>query len=513
MANTAIVVGAGIGGLAAAVDLAVAGVAVTVVEAAATPGGKIRRVPVAGTSIDAGPTVLTMRWVFEDLLAAAGTSVARELSLQPLELIARHAWSATERLDLFADLDRSADAVGDFAGAAEARGFREFCARAARIYRVLEKPYLCGSRLRTPFGLVKRVGFHRLSDLIALSPYATLWSALGRHFRDPRLQQLFGRYATYVGSSPFQTPATLMLVAHVEGEGVWVIEGGMHRLATALATVATRLGVTFRYGTPVREVLVDRTMGATGVVLDGGERLAADNVVLNTDVGAVASGLLGEDVSHAAPKIPPAIRSLSALTWTVAAQTDGFPLHHHTVFFSRDYRAEFDRLFGERRFPHEPTVYVCAQDRGADPSVTPQGPERLLCLVNAPAIGDRPIDPAAIEACENAALEKLAACGLTIRYRPEASRLTTPADFHRLFPGTGGALYGRASHGWTASFRRPGSRTRIPGLYLAGGSTHPGPGLPMAALSGRLAAAALISDRASTRRSHPAGICGGTSTR
>jgi 1-hydroxycarotenoid 3,4-desaturase len=158
-------------------------------------------------------------------------------------------------------------------------------------------------------------------------------------------------------------------------------------------------------------------------------------------------------------------------------------------------------------------VYVCAQDREGG-NGEPDGSERLLILVNAPPTGDRnPFDAPEVEQCETRTFGLLAHCGLRVERLPETTIVTTPTDFHRLYPGTGGALYGQASHGWQASFRRPGSRTRIPGLYLAGGSTHPGPGVPMAALSGRLAAASVLQDLASTSRSVTTAISGGMSTR
>jgi 1-hydroxycarotenoid 3,4-desaturase len=183
------------------------------------------------------------------------------------------------------------------------------------------------------------------------------------------------------------------------------------------------------------------------------------------------------------------------------------------VFFSRDYEAEFDDLFRHARVPREPTVYVCAQDRLHD-DAAPDGPERLLCLINAPADGDHAAYGAEeIESCADRTFEFLERCGLRVRRTPDATVTTTPAQFARLFPATGGALYGQASHGWQASFRRPGSRTRLPGLYLAGGSAHPGAGVPMAAISGRLAATRLLRDLASTSPWRLAVTSGGTSTR
>ncbi|RYY94142.1 MAG: CrtD protein, partial [Comamonadaceae bacterium] len=205
---------------------------------------------------------------------------------------------------------------------------------------------------------------------------------------------------------------------------------------------------------------------------------------------------------------------LSAMTINLHSRAEGFPLSHHTVFFSRDYAAEFDDILGRGRLPAQPTVYVCAQDRGVGGSAAPSGPERLLCIVNAPPDGDtRTYTPEEVDRCQAQTFRLLTDCGLRLTQPAGPPLVTTPNDFARMFPGTGGALYGPASHGWMASFSRPGSRSRMPGLYLAGGSTHPGPGVPMAALSGRLAAASVLDDLASMRRSHPAGMRGGMSMR
>jgi 1-hydroxycarotenoid 3,4-desaturase len=491
------VIGAGAGGLAAALTLAARGLRVTVLERAAAPGGKMREAAAGGARIDAGPTVFTMRWVLDELFEQAGARLSEHLQLRPAEVLARHAWSADQRLDLFADPARSEEAIGAFAGAAEARRYRAFRERARRIYATLEGPFLRAAE-PSALGLVRGAGLRGLSGLWRISPFATLWKALGEHFHDPRLRQLFGRYSTYCGASPFSAPATLMLVAHVEQDGVWLVEGGMHRIAQALAQLAAHHGAQLRYGAHVSEVLVERG-AAAGVRLADGERIDADLVICNADASALGGGLLGAAARAAVEPVPPAARSLSALTWVLLARTRGFPLRRHTVFFSADYPAEFDAIFRAGRLPAQPTVYVCAQDRGDD-DTSPPGPERLLCLVNAPPVGDRRrFEAREIEACEQAAFGLMQRCGLTVERDPARTVITTPAEFDALFPGTGGALYGRASHGWQASFQRPGVRSRIPGLYLAGGSVHPGPGVPMAALSGRLAAQAVLQDLAGAR--------------
>jgi 1-hydroxycarotenoid 3,4-desaturase len=494
-----VVIGAGIGGLAAAIDLALAGLEVLVLERRPSPGGKMREAVAAGRPIDSGPTVLTMRHVFDELFDRAGASLDSELSLRRAGVLARHAWGPEARLDLHADVARSSEAIGEFAGAAEARRFDAFAAAARDVYRTLERPYLRSSR-PTPLSLTWRIGLGRLRELWRIRPFTNLWRALGGHFRDPRLRQLFGRYATYCGSSPFLAPATLMLVAHVEQEGVWLVEGGMQRLAEALAALAIQLGVRIEYGTGVAEILVTGAR-ASGVCFEDGRRLDAAAVVANADVAAFAQGLLGSQVSRATAAVPASARSLSAITWSLVARTEGFPLLRHNVFFSGDYAAEFEELFGARCPPGSPTVYVCAQDRADAPHGGPPTPERLMCLINAPATGDDPSRPATeYESCQERTFRQLERCGLRVQREATATITTTPRDFARMFPGTGGALYGQASHGWRASFNRPGSRSRVPGLYLAGGSTHPGPGVPMAALSGRLAAASLIEDLASTAR-------------
>ncbi|MEM1287489.1 MAG: 1-hydroxycarotenoid 3,4-desaturase CrtD [Pseudomonadota bacterium] len=504
-----IVVGGGVGGLSAALTLASRGLPVTLLEAQPDIGGKMRALPVGkGQPIDSGPTVFTMRWVFEELFEEAGLTLSDELALTRADLLARHAWDTSGHFDLYADLEQSADSVGGFFGQREAKSFRKFAKQAAEMYALLEEPFLKSPK-PTTVGLSKQLGLRGFK----VRPFSSLHQSLAQIFDDPRLVQLFGRYSTYTGASPYLAPATLMLIAHVELDGVWLIKGGMRALAQKMREACENAGVEVRTNAPVATIEVSAGKTSAAILADG-ERLPCAAIIANCDASAIGSGLFGKEVAGAVEVVKPTERSLSAIAWTLRAKAMGFPLSHHTVFFGKNYPEEFDATFKRSEFPADPTVYICAQDRTADEAGEQiSGSERMLMVINAPPNGDsaEPNDKE-MNQCMDRAMQRLEACGLTVEPEPDASLATGPTAFNELFPATGGALYGRANHSPFASFKRPSNRTQIPGLYLAGGSVHPGPGVPMAALSGRLAAAELLADRASRPRFRRTATIGGMST-
>jgi len=493
MKSSAVVVGAGIGGLSAAIDLSSQGIAVTLLEAGPAVGGKMRALAVGQSLVDSGPTVLTMRDVFERLFAESGARLEDYVTLRPLDVLARHVFADGTRLDLFADEARTERAIEAFAGAAELARFREFRAYARGILEVSRGPFieaekptlgsLLGRVLGTGLGALSRVDGHR-----------SMARAIAAHLRDPRLVMLYARYATYCGGSPYECPATLNLVSEVEAEGVCVVEGGMQRLAEALERRARELGVVVRTGARV-EAIEAKNKVAMGVRLASSEVVLADAVVLNADTAALAAGLLGREREIGVDPVYAAERSLSALTFSVVARPRGLETSEHTVFFSPDYVAEMDDLLRLGRVPRSPSVYVCDQGPAVE-----DGCRKYFVIVNAPATGDRPAawSEEEVSTCTKTTFDTLSRMGLSLER--EATVVTTPADFERRFPRTGGALYGKRPTGPLSFFLRPGARSGLGRLYFAGGSVHPGPGVPMAARSGRFAARAVLEDLGSTAR-------------
>ncbi|MCF8485110.1 MAG: phytoene desaturase [Rhodobacteraceae bacterium] len=498
-----VVIGAGMGGLAAAIRLAASGCAVTVVDMAEGPGGKARAIPSDAGPVDTGPTVLTMRHVFDALFALGGARMEDHIRLIPQPILARHWWPDGSSLDLFHETEASIEAIRAFAGPREAEGFIRFDRLAKGLYDAFEQPVMLSPHPDTR--AITRIASMRPQLWPALLPGVTLEGLLRQHFRDPRLVQLFARYATYVGGRPGKSPGVLALIWRAEATGVWAVEGGMHGLALALAQLAQSMGVRFRYATKARRI-VRQGGRVTGVEVEGATTLPCRNCVFNGDPGALVEGHLGDAAAAAVPAKAAQPHSLSAWVWAFAARPHGADLIHHNVFFTENPRAEFGPI-GQGRMPEAPTLYICAQDRAAG---APQDQmERFEIIMNAPS----GIAPYADEEaqCRTRTFSRLKDFGLTFSPDPAPNSLTTPAALAKRYPGSQGAIYGRSPEGLMAAFQRPQAKTALPGLYLAGGGAHPGAGVPMAALSGQHAAEAIKRDRISASKSAPTVMPGGTS--
>ena len=480
-----IVVGAGVGGLAAAVRLAARGHRVTVLEKLERPGGKLNLIEDAGYRFDTGPSLVTLPWVFEDLFRAAGSRLEDHLELRRLEPVCRYFYADGSGFDASADLPtmmRNLEAFSPGAG----EDFMAFYGHAARAWRGARKPVL-ESSINSPLDFVK--DGVPWTDLGALIPWPTLHGLARRYFKDERLHQFVGRYATYTGSSPYRAPGTLSSVLYSEfAFGAWYIMGGLYRLAEALAGLAEALGVRFEYGAAVTGITRtgDR---ASGVTLEGSRELQADAVVCNADAAHLYSQLLPAALDPRRGQPEPSLSGFVMLLG-VAGQTPG--LEHHNILFSDDYPLEFQRIFASQVGAENPTIYACVSSK-TDPSQAPPDGENWFVLVNAPPTGrvDWPREAANYAAL---ILERLARRGFDLRDRIRVQHLLTPADLETRYNTWRGGIYGSSSNTVSAAFMRPKNRSPVKGLYLASGSAHPGGGLPLVALSGKLAADALEQD-------------------
>lgn len=492
-----LVIGAGVGGLSAAIALAAGGHAVRVVEAAPHPGGKAGFVEVDGLRLDTGPSVLTLPGLVDAVFRSAGTRLADEVVLRRLDPGFRYRWPDGTVLDLHHAPEDSLASVHRALGSAAAADLREFLAYARRIWRaaaphfVLGEAPSVGTILRRP---------HLLGRLPAIDPLRTMRQAIHQRVRSPHLRDVLARYATYNGSDPRSAPATLNCIAWVEiGLGGYGVRGGMYALVEALARVAVRSGARLHYASPVAALDLDGT-AVRGVVLDDGTRLRADAVVVNADVAHLFERLLppeAPDPGFSTPRAP------STSGWTGIARarrrTGRVARSPHTVLFSADPEAEVADLFDHDRPPEQPTVYLCAQE-AAHGRVGWTAHEPVFVMANAPAEPpDGPRDPATWAALERRVIHRVREAGLL---DPEDVLVwrRTPAGLASRFPGSRGSLYGAASNGRLAAFQRPPNRVAaMPGLYLASGSAHPGGGLPLCARSGLAAAAAVERDLGTPR--------------
>jgi phytoene desaturase len=500
-----VVIGAGIGGLAAAARLCALGHSVTVLEQAAAPGGKCGLVELGGHRFDSGPSLLTMPGVFEELFAATGAPLEQELELVRVEPVTRYRFADGSGFDLGADLPPTLAALESWSPGA-GTDWSAFLGACASMWpaslRYLSAPPPWPPRRPGP----GEPAPHPL-DLLRVRPWRTLRSLARAHLRDPRLRMVAERFATYAGADPRRAPAALAVAGYVEHAfGAWHPRGGLHRLVEALAARVERLGGELRLGTGVRRIDCGRASGPRArvrAVETDAEALECDAVVSAVDAQALLGSLLqgartggtgarrtaSTLLRRRAGRVLGAERSLSgfALMLGLRERTPG--LAHHTILFPADYDDEFDDVFARRRPVADPTLYLSASV-ASDATQAPAGGENLFVLANAPTHGaDLDWDVVADE-YEQRLLDRLAARGIDFRDRIEVRARRTPADLERETGAPGGAIYGAAPHGrLRGSLSRPGNAIGgVTGLHLVGGTVHPGGGLPLVALGARLVA-------------------------
>ncbi|HEX6919693.1 MAG TPA: phytoene desaturase family protein [Actinomycetes bacterium] len=485
-----VVVGAGMGGLAAAARLATLGHRVTVCEQAPVVGGKVGTFSRDGFTFDTGPSLLTLPAVYRDLFIKTGRPIEESVELVEVDPACRYRFPDGTWMDApNASRGRMRAAFDGALGPGTGADWERLLDRAQQVWQVTRGPFL-ESPLDGPRDLARLA--RRTRDLRTVAPWLSLRGLGGRYLRDPRQRMLLDRYATYAGSDPRRAPAALAVIPYVEQTfGAWHVRGGLRRLATAVHERAVERGATVRTDADVGEILVEGGRAA-GVALTTGERIAADVVVANADAAHVYRDLLGAGdgralARRATRRLRRATPSLSGFVLMLALRGRTPGLAHHTVLFPRDYDAEFDAIFGRAPAPvADPTVYVCAPD---DPAMRPDGHEAWFVLVNAPRHG--PVDwraPGPADGYADRVLAVLAERGLDVRDRLLWREVRTPADLAEATRAPGGAIYGTSSNGATAAFLRPANRSPVPGLFLVGGSAHPGGGLPLVGLSAAIVA-------------------------
>ncbi len=486
--STVIVIGAGAAGLATAARLAVKGHSVTVLEQAHRVGGKLATYRRDGFAFDTGPSLFTLPAVYRDLFLKTGKALEEEVDLQAVEPgFGYHFADGASVTMPGVDPARCARALGDGLGGRSADDWRALMDRAARMWRLTRGPFL-----QAPLqGWKSLMPLAKPADVRTIAPWSSLRKLGESTLSDPRAITLLDRYATYTGSDPRRAPAVLATVPYVEQEfGVWHLGGGLGTLADALHRRCVERGVDVRTGTDVTAITTDAS-GVTGVMVDG-EHIRADIVVANSDAGLVYGELLDDPrANEPARSIQRSDASLAGFVLLLAVRGRTPGLLHHNVWFPEDYNAEFDAIFGKNpRLVDDPAIYVCAPD---DPAMRPDDDhESWFVLVNAPRHDPQRgvdwTDQPMAQAYAERILTLLARRGIDVRNRIEWKEIRTPADLERDARAPGGSIYGTSSNGARAAFARPANQSPIPGLFLVGGSTHPGGGLPLVGMGAEITA-------------------------
>jgi phytoene desaturase len=468
------------GGLAVAARLAAKRHEVTVYEQFGGPGGKNAGLVRDGFAFDLGPSTLTLPAVYRDLFLKTGRSLEDSVDLQEVDPAFAYHFSDGSSVTLpGAGVGACAHAIGEAFGGDSEHEWRALLRRAGDIWSLTRQDIL-GTALSGYRDLLPLARSRR--SLQTVAPWQTMRSLGNATLSDPRTRMMLDRYATYTGSDPRRSPAALITIPFVEQTfGVWHIGGGLHNLATALFERCQQLGVTFRFDTRVHNIATDER-GVTGVVTT--DLQPADVVVADADARTVYGTLLDDSrIRTPARRLSKMQPSFSGFVLLLAVDGRTPGVEHHNVWFPADYDAEFDGLFA--RDPHplqDPAIYACVPD---DPAMRPDAAEAWFILINAPAGMSW---QGRADTYADHILDVLAKRGVDLRDRVRWRVIRTPEDLERTTVSPGGSIYGMSSNGRTSTALRPGNRSPVPGLYLVGGSAHPGGGLPLVGMGAEIVA-------------------------
>lgn len=495
--SSALVIGAGIGGLATAARLARAGYHVCVLEKGPHPGGRAGRLEQHGFRFDTGPTLFLMPAVFAETYTALGERMEDHLDLVRLDPTYRVHFHDGTTLDLTSDLhDMRTQLEAIEPGAFEA--FLRFMSEGYRHYHLSLKHFVG----RNFSSLLDYFSPANLPLILRLKARVKHQANTARYFHDPRLQAAFSFQNMYLGLSPYDASATYSLLQYTElADGVWFPLGGISRVIESLAVIAEGLGVRFRYNAPVAQIDVEASQ-ATGVTLADGERLRADVIIANADLPYVYAALLPDDGTAARLARKKYTSSALMFYWGVAGERSKALLHHNVFLADHRYRESFDRIFRDLSLPDEPSFYVCAPTR-TDPSFAPPDGDSLMVLVPVGHLNEQqPQDwPALQQRAREAVLARLSTLGLTDLSRRIVFEATMgPLDYRGKLNLAKGAAFGLSHNFAQVGYLRPHNRhPRYRNLYFVGASTHPGTGLPIVLISARLVTERILKEQAASQ--------------
>ena len=481
--STAVVVGAGIAGIASAIRWARKGYAVQVFEANSYPGGKLSEFQLGEYRFDAGPSLFTLPFLVDELFTLCGENPRDHFNYLKKTEECRYFWDDGTRLIAHSD-------PAEFAAEAErvlgepAGNVRAHLDLARRQYEATKGLFLERS-LHKASTYLRRHALPALAALPSLKLTQTMHQVHAQRFRSPKMVQLFDRFATYNGSTPYQAPGTLAMIPHLEfGFGTFVPYGGMVAITNSLVALAQRQGVVFHYGKGVERIRVEGRR-TTGLVVQGAD-VSADVVISNMDVTPTYRRLMPD--LPAPEKTLAQERSSSAFIFYWGLRREFPELDLHNILFANDYEAEFRDLFERKVLHDDPTVYIHITSKDLE-GEAPAGGENWFVMINAPANYGQ--DWVALRAqARSAILAKIQrALGVDIEPFIEVEDLLDPPTIEARTGSDRGALYGASSNNAMAAFlRHPNFHRQIPNLYFVGGSAHPGGGIPLCLLSAKIAA-------------------------
>lgn len=485
-----IIIGAGLGGLSAACRLAKSGFSVTVLEKNDSVGGKVNSVEASGYKFDTGASLITLPKIFEELFGFCGKRLEDYLTFEKLDPICRYFWSDGAVFDASENLEKTEEQIAKIAPE-DVKNFRTYITDARQKYEIAARTFLSKSLNELPELLTAK----NLPDLLKISSLKTLDKHNSKFFKSEKMRQLFNRFATYNGSSPYKIPATFALIPFVEfGFGAWYARGGIYEIPKALEKLALELGVEFLFDADVEKILT-KDKKATGIKLknelDDEDFLFADIIISNADAVITYKELIEENErkSFPAKKLEKREPSSSGFVLLLGAKKKFPQIAHHNIFFSDDYKTEFRHLFDVRIPTPHPTIYVSASSV-TDETQAPKNCENLFVLVNVPFMRWQVNWQFEAEPYRNVIIKKLEKFGLeNLNDSIEFEEMITPEDFEYKYRANKGSIYGVSSNGILSAFRRiPNKSADIENLYFAGGATHPGGGMPLVLLSGKMAA-------------------------